>query len=367
MVAYRRLAAALRSATALTVYWLLVFPQARRELRYWRLRARAIPDPALQRLALDKLRDEGVCAEGVAAFAILAVAARSAVVRFCVAFEVMYDLVDGLGEQPAVDPLLNNRQLGRAFATALDPSAPLLDFYAFHPRRDDGGYLDDLVAACRAVLVTLPGYLAVAAALRRAAQRAAEAQSLNHSGTLCGDFTPLRRWASAQWPAAELRWWETAAAAAAPLGIYALGALATNSDLSARDVVATEAAYFPWIAGLLGVLESLVDREEDVAAGTHSYAGHYTSREEAAARAVIFARRSSLSIRSLRRPVRHRVILAGMVATNLSHQGAADETARLAGAAVRASLDGPVGTLLGLLRGRRWVKQLGTARLSGAA
>jgi tetraprenyl-beta-curcumene synthase len=366
MAAYRRFAAALRTVSALAVYWLLVFPQARRELRRWELRARAIPDPALQQLALDKLRDEGVCAEGVSAFAILAVTDRAAVVRFCVAFEVMYDLIDGLGEQTVANALANNRQLAHALLAALDPAAPLVDFYAFHPRRDDGGYLNDLIATCRTVIVTLPGFQLVTVALRRAAQRAGEAQSLNHVGTHVGDMAPLASWAATHWSPSELNWWETAAAAGAPLSIYVLCALATYGDVTERDVTDAEAAYFPWVAGLLGILESLVDRDEDLAAGTQSYAEHYASSGEVVTRAAAFARRSALSIQSLRQPSRHRVILAGMVATNLSHHGAGDATAHRAGAAVRADLDAPVGFLLALLRVRRWIKRLGAARPSGA-
>lgn len=360
-----RLREALRSTAALVTYWLWIFPQARRELRGWELRALAIPDPTLRRIALDKLRDEGVCAEGVAAFGMLAAADRAAVVRFCVAFEVIYDLVDGLGEQPVTDPLANNRQLGRAFVAALDPSVPLVDFYANLPHSSDGGYLDALIKACREALTKLPSYGAARDALQRSATRAAEAQTLNHSGTAAGDMTPLERWAADQWPPTELRWWETAAAAAAPLGIYALCALATQRDVTDQEVAGVETAYFPWIAGLLGVLESLVDRDEDASAGTHSYAEHYGSGDEAARRAALFAQRSAFNVRSLRNASRHRVILAGMVATNLSHHGAADAGARAAGTKVRERLDGPVGVLLALLRARRHFKERGVSRLPG--
>lgn len=362
-----RLAEALRSTIALAAYWLRVFPQARRELHRWQLRARAIPDPALQRLALAKLRDEGVCAEGVAAFAILAVSHRAALVRLCVAFEVMYDYVDGLGEQPAADPLANNRQLGRAFAAAVDPSVPLVDFYAFHPRANDGGYVNALVGACRGELTALPSYRLIAPALRRAAERAAEAQSLNHSGALGDDLSALERWAAGPWSPAELRWWETAAAAAAPLGIYALAALASVGDVPAEEVARVESAYFPWIAGLLGLLESLVDRDEDAAAGTHNFVEHYGSPGEAAERAALLARRSSEHVGVLRRASRHRVILAGMVATNLSHHGADDDAARLAAAKVREHVDGPLAALLLLLRTRRRLTRPGLPWLSGAA
>jgi tetraprenyl-beta-curcumene synthase len=342
----------------LAVYWLWLFPRARGELRRWQVRAQAIRDPVLQRLALDKLRDEGVCAEGVAAFALLAVAAdRPALVRFCVAFEVLYDLLDGLGEQPAADVLANNCQLGRAFTAALDPTAPLVDFYAFHPQGDDGGYVNDLVAACRAVLATLPAYPIVAAALRRAAERAAAAQSLNHSGGLTGDMTPLEHWATEQGDAGGLLWWEVAAAAAAPLGIYALCALATFPDVTAYEVRLVEATYFPWVAGLLGILESMVDCTEDAAAGTTSYAARYRSTDEAATRAALFARRSCEQTPLLRRPHAHRTIIAGMVATNLSHQGASDTMAWHAGRAVRDVAEGPVRPLLLLLRLRRRLKR----------
>lgn len=352
MEAHRR-HGAIRSAILLSVYWLRVFPRARSELRRWEERARLIPDPQLQQLALAKLRDEGACAEGVAAFALLAVASqRAAVVRLCVAFEVMYDLIDGLGELSVADPIAHNRRLARAFAAALDPTAPA----GFAPEgSNDGGYLDELIAVCRGVLMTLPTFPLVAAGLRRAAQRAGEAQSLNHSGTLLGDMAPLMVWATALGAPLGLRWWEAASAAAAPLGIYALCALASHADATAAEAAQLEAAYFPWIAGLLGMLESMVDREEDAAAGTLSYADHYASATDAATATAVFAQRAAADVLLLREATAHVVILAGMVATNLSHQGAHDLMARAAGRAVRAHVVGPVGPLLALLRLRRRV------------
>lgn len=365
-MAHSRYSEAWRATAALAVYWLRVFPQARRELRCWERRARAIPDPSLQQLALDKLRDEGVCAEGVAAFAILATTQRSAVVRFCVAFEVLYDLLDGLGEQPVNDVLANNRQLGHAFVAALDPALPLVDFLAFHPWHDDGGYVYELIAACRDVFATLPSSLLVSAAARRTAERAGEAQALNHSDAGDGVMTSLARWAAAESPLSGLRWWEVAAASAAPLGIYAMCALASRADVTQRDVAALDAAYFPWISGLLGLLESMVDREEDALNGTHSYAGHYASAEDAADRAGLFARESTRHVRSLKYTAAHRVILAGMVATNLSHAGARDAGARKTAMEVRSEVAGPVRSLLALLQIRRAAKRLTRTRLATA-
>ncbi|HEX7290628.1 MAG TPA: DUF2600 family protein [Conexibacter sp.] len=347
----RRRHGAIRSTLLLSIYWLRVFPRARSELQHWESRARLIPDPQLQALALAKLRDEGRCAEGVAAFALLAVASeRAAIVRLCVAFEVMYDLIDGLGELPGADPLANNRRLARAFTAALDPTAPA---GAIPRAPGDGGYLDELVAVCRGVLITLPAFPLVAAALRHAAERAGEAQSLNHGGTLMGDMAPLMLWAAALGTPLGLRWWEAASAAAAPLGIYALCALASHPDATAAEAARVEAAYFPWIAGLLGILESLVDRDEDAAAGTLSYAAHYASPAAAAAATAAFAEHAARDVRLLRASAGHVVILAGMIATNLSHHGADDIVAQRAGHAARVGVEGPVGPLLALLRLRR--------------
>lgn len=352
MAAHRR-HGAIRSAILLSVYWLRVFPCARSELRRWEARARLIPDPELRALALAKLREEGSCAEGVAAFALLAVASqRAAVVRLCVAFEVMYDLIDGLGELPATDPLTHNRRLARAFAAALDPTAPLR--WAA-PEPDDGGYLEELIAVCRGVLMTLPTFPLVAAALRRAALRAGDAQSFNHSGMLLGDMAPLMVWAAALGAPLGLHWWEAASAAAAPLGIYALCALASHADVTAAEAAQVEAVYFPWIAGLLGILESMVDHEQDAAAGTLSYADYYASPAAAAASTAVLAEHAARDVYLLREAAAHIVILAGMVATNLSHHGARDLLAREAGRAVRVHVVGPVGPLLALLRLRRWL------------
>jgi tetraprenyl-beta-curcumene synthase len=359
----RRRQGAVRTAALLAIYWLQVFPRARSELRHWELRARAIRDPALQRLALAKLRDEGTCAEGVAAFALLAVAReRAAIVRLCVAFEVMYDLVDGLGELPVADPLAHNRWLAAVLAAALDPTAPAPEGLVSHVSPDDGEYLTELVNACRAVLATLPAFPLVAAALRQAVERAGEAQSLNHSGTLLNDMGPLVAWAATQGAPWGLTWWEAASAAAAPLGIYALCALASHPDVSAIELAQVETAYFPWIAGLLGILESLVDRAEDSTTGMLSYAGHYGSPAEAAVAVGSLARNATLRVQPLRETRGHIVILAGMLATNLSHHGARDAVTQEAGRAARENSIGPVGPLLVALRLRRRVGR--TARLS---
>src|SRR5829696_10389762 len=133
-----RLRVCLTLMLALPCYWIAIFPRARHELRRWERRAREIPDPTLRDHALHKLRTEHLTSEGAAAFALLATPrAFREVVRVCVAFEVMYDYLDALAEQPAADVLGTNRQLYEALRTAFLPDAPLLDHYAGLQHHDD--------------------------------------------------------------------------------------------------------------------------------------------------------------------------------------------------------------------------------------
>jgi tetraprenyl-beta-curcumene synthase len=340
-------------AWTVPLYWLAIFPQARRELRSWERRAARIPCPMLRAHALGKLGAEGLTAEGAAAFAIVATA-RSCrdVVRLAVALEVIYDYIDALGEQPVADPLANNRCLYRALGAALAPGAPAEDHYRHHPQQDDGGYLRELIEACNEALLRLPTHETVLPALQRYAARAGEAQSLHHAAAHDGEAA-LARWAASACPAAALDWWELAAAAGSPLGFYALAAAAAHPATTAADATAVEQAYFPWIAALSWLLESLVDQDDDRGSGEHSYIAHYATPGDAAVRLTRIAERASADAAGLPRGSRHLLLLAGMAGMYLSHAGAAGSDARDAAAAVHRAIGGPLALLLWTLRLRR--------------
>ena len=226
----------------LTRYWLGIFPVARAELAHWRRRAAAIPDETLRRHALKTLADEHLNAEGAAVFAVLAPRRhRALVVRLLVRYQLMYDYLDTLTEQPVAAPLQASRHLHRALTAALGEQPPTSSYYAHYPHADDGGYLPELVAACRSGLEALPAASHVAPALLRAARRSAEGQSRNHAAMLTSE-SGLVRWATCATPAGSgLRWWETAAAAGSSLAIHALLASAADPVLSA-DAAARSSA-----------------------------------------------------------------------------------------------------------------------------
>jgi tetraprenyl-beta-curcumene synthase len=362
-----RLRVTLAFAWAIPLYWVAIFPLARQELRRWERRAEEIPDPTLRSHALHKLRTEHFTAEGAAAFAILATACSIRhVVRLCVAFEVIYDYLDALAEQPVADVLANNRALYAALSAAVSPDAPFQDHYANQSHHDDGGYLQALIRTCRASLVRLPAHTRVLPTLERLTDRAATAQSLHHASALSG-CAPLAEWASGQSRnGSALRWWELAAAAGSPLGVFAVIAAAGHPQTDERDAIRVEEAYFPWIAALSWLLEGLVDHATDVAAGAQGFVAHYASSQETAERLETIARRAAHDARRLPGAGRHTLLLAGMASMYLSHEGASASGARPAAAAVSIAIGWPLTPLLCMLRLRRRLTDR-TAYLPGEA
>jgi tetraprenyl-beta-curcumene synthase len=339
-----------------------VLPVARRELGRWRARAGAIPDPVLRSLAADALSKRGNI-EGAALFGVLAPRSRRReTVRALVALQTAYNYLDTLAEQPSADPLANGRQLHQALCVALaDPGTPIedaTDYYAFHPQRDDGGFLAALVGACRATVTTLPSYAAVAPTARAAVERIVGFQSLNLTERQ-GGHDALERWASLQTPPGTgLRWWQSAAAAGSSLAVHALIAMAARPALHPRDMAAIDAAYFPWVCALHSLLDSLVDVDEDEREGQRNLLSYHASPQQAAAAMELLAKRAAAAARGLADSPRHAVIVTAMAAYYLSSPEASAPAAR----AIAENVAGALGPLarpaLALFRARRLAMRL---------
>jgi tetraprenyl-beta-curcumene synthase len=309
-------------------FWPTVFPEVRRELRAWDLRAQAIPDPVLRAQALAKLRAERFNTEVAATLATLVPPVRRRdVTEAIVALEVMYDYLDGTSEHPGADPLADGRQLYRAFADAVAPAGPLADHYHHHPQRDDGGYLGALAATCRRALWTLPAAPVVAPAAHAVLARCGEAQTRTHAVARLGPGQ-LEAWASAQPEARRLRWPEVAAGAAASvLAGHALVALAADPGTTAGDAERVAAAYFATCA-LTTLLDSLIDADVDAVAGGHPYIAYYGSAAEATERLGQLAHEARAAVERLPRAPHHLMTMAGAVAFYLSAPGARAPAAR---------------------------------------
>jgi tetraprenyl-beta-curcumene synthase len=341
-----RLALAFTFARAAVVYWTDVFPRVCLHIARWRRLARRIPDPVLRRLAFESLAKRGNM-EGAAAFAAFAPRAhRALVARATSAFQAAYNLLDMLGEQPSADPILDGRRLHEALLFALTLPGPetndaehaessaraaagtrphpgegatvtALDWYQHHPQREDGGYLDALLHECRTAVAMLPSYATVASSARAAAARIVAFQSLNLSESQ-GDHEGLERWALDATPSGSgLQWWETAAAAGSSLGVHVLIAAAAEKELEGGEVQTLSDAYFPWIGGLHSMLDNLIDKREDEAAGHRSLIEYY-GPQRAAERLRWLATQAAQAAHELPHPSRHIVILAAMIGNYLS-------------------------------------------------
>lgn len=317
-------------------YWREIFPLVQRELTHWHRRAAAIPDPVLRRDALFTHRTKSRHAEGLAAFAVLSPPERRReIVRGAVAFETMLDYLDTVSERPAGDPLANGLQLHRAFEVAIDVEFPTSeDYYDLQTHRDDGGYLAGLIATCREVVGSLPSYRIALDSLRRCAVLTGQAQSLNHAIPFGLPEEMTASWARETAVAIrldrEMEWWEIIAAGSSSLPIGALMAAAADPGTSRDDVSLVEAAYFPWVAALTTLLDSMVDVGDEELVANHL--NRYPSRQVASERLDAIATRSLQLVSELPSAELHELILGGAGGYYLAQapvwQGGWDRTAR---------------------------------------
>lgn len=321
-------------------YWPTVLPHVHRGLRRWSKEAAAIPDDHLRQIATAKIAEERFNTEVAATLATLAPwRHRRQAIEAIVPLQVMYDYLDGLSEEPAEDQLANGRRLFSAFSASLAPATEEpIDYYAFAPQREDGGYLQALVAACRRAFALLPAAEVVAPIAREAAQRCGEAQTRTHAIPSKGT-EQLEKWASEQAAGSGLAWWEyTAGGTASILSVHALVAAAAESSMTVAAAESLDRAYL-YIAAISTLLDSVIDFESDRAEGGHSFIGYYP--DETAARAGIqkVIARAASEAAGTRHGPHHQMTAAGVAAYYLSAPTAASPT----GAAIRQSAIGEIG------------------------
>lgn len=306
----------------LGIYRASVLPAVRDELSSWRQAAAAIPDPALRQAAVRALDEKAANVEATAVMATLAPAtARAAALRASAALQIAIDYLDVLGEEDTPDPLQDGLRLHLALSAALRPGAEPQDWYLHHPHREDGGYLDRLVARCQESVAELPSGEAVLPVASRAAERCGEGQSYTHAAA-SGASRQLEAWSSTLPVAGEFRWWEVAAGASSSVAAHALIALAADPAATAAGAAAVDAAYFPAIGALTVILDDLVDREDDRAAGEHSYLDYYAGAEATAERLALAAEEARRLTKRLQHARRHRAILTGVLAYYLAAETA---------------------------------------------
>jgi tetraprenyl-beta-curcumene synthase len=308
---------ALLSAASQGLLWGL--PAVSHEVGIWRARAQEIPDVPLREDALTSLSLKRDHAEGAALFFLLARRRDLRLLRLLVAYQTIWDFLDNASER--APDAGNARQLHRALSDALDPCAPISDYYREHPYKRDGGYLRALVESCRAGCLRLPSYAQVQVQML-AGVALCEVQGPNHELDPDRRDQALRAWVA---PLAcahdELEWFELTAAASG-FTPHVLLALASQPSCPSEHVQRTFEAYFPWFSLALTMLDSYNDWCEDLASGAHSYISHYTDPASAVARLCEIVAETSSRVRALPAGERHETLCSAMVAMHLSRASA---------------------------------------------
>jgi ribosomal protein L32 len=313
-------------AWAMLAHRRFAVPRVRTARRRRNQRAAAIPDTRLRAAALSALEDKSGNVEAVGVFALLAPRRwRSVALEAIAALQAAIDYLDTLEE------------------AGFDGSQP-----------PDGGYLTGLEEESRRAAASLPSYSVVDPLVQRATARCKEGQRRTHVAA-GGDRGMLRAWVSGLNAPPDYRWWEVAAGASSSVAAHALIAAAADPRTQRDEAERIDAAYFPPTGALTVLLDDLVDRQADRAAGEHSYLDYYSRPGEAAERLALLLEHAHASIAGLRRRRLHAAILAGIVAYYLASPAARDDYAgqirkrmleagggreRLAIAAVRAQRRG---------------------------
>lgn len=309
---------ALARAVALAGAW--AWPLASIELDSWRRRAAIIPDGTLREQALRSIDQKRDNALGASLFCTLPKRRNQRLLKLLVAYQTLWDYLDNLSESATTAGAQNGYWLHRALVDSLDAEASPFDYYRFHPWRQDGGYLQELVKVCRRLSADLPSYSQLRTLILTGVRQCA-LQGINHLDDSKDRTRGLRAWASqSARHHAELTWFEIAAASSAFLP-HPLLALAAEPDYKLADAERVSTAYFPWMALAITMLDSYADLDSDRVGDHHSYVDYYDTRGIACERLFEIVRRLVSEMDRLPNRDGHVLIATSMVAMYLSSSG----------------------------------------------
>lgn len=299
-----------------------VLPQVAREMRGWEQSLTLHADWPLLQQALSSLSRKRFHAQGGSFYALYSSNSRRSkqLVTLIVALQTISDYLDNLCDRGGVYDEAAFRCLHRAVTAALT-CGPMREhnYYRFYPVKNDGGYLQALVAECRTCTGSLPAYREVQPEILRLASLYNDLQVYKHLGP-SSRAGRLRRWfkekASVTYP--PLQWWEFAAACGSTLAIFALFGLAASPGADRTEAGKVVGAYFPWVCGLHILLDYWIDQDEDIRGGDFNFVACYPSAASAVERLHLFLERALEETAKLSRPSFHHTVILGLLAVYLS-------------------------------------------------
>jgi len=255
-----------------------VVPQAARALRRIKRRALQIPGAELRRQAVASitLKDFHVHGGCILATFLPPEQARQHV-ALVASFETAVDYLDNLCDRTGSDDERDFRALHEALADAVTPGATPRDYFR-ERATGDGGYLCGLVIDAQQRFAALPSYSTIAPYVRAVTDQYCELQALKHLGA--GERERACERAFGDGVAADLRWWEAAAACGSTLPTFAL-AYSALRGCDAQTAAAVHDAYFPYISGFHILLDYFIDQAEDKTHSELNFVACYPTRAAA--------------------------------------------------------------------------------------
>jgi tetraprenyl-beta-curcumene synthase len=241
------------------------------------------------------------------------------VVSLTVAMQTISDYLDNLCDRAGVCHERGFRTLHRAMlATLSAPGTGHHGFYDHFPYRDDGGYLQALVARCQHHAYRLPALPVVRGRAAQLLELYSDLQVLKHlhPGERVSRLQAWHARRGGEYP--QLAWQEFAAACGSTLGIFALLAAAAWHDLDEATAAAIHQAYFPAVCTLHILLDYFIDQREDAQHGDLNFCRVYSSAGECARRIAHFTREARRKTASLPQAKFHLMVVQGLVAVYLS-------------------------------------------------
>jgi tetraprenyl-beta-curcumene synthase len=295
-----------------------VLPEVRGQLKLWREQAERIPDAELNKQAIASMTSKQFHCEGGAVYAAANLPMRHVLIPLIVAFQTISDYLDNLCDRStSLDPR-DFRRLHQSMLDAVDPAAPLHDYYAFREEREDGGYLAELVKTCQSCVCLLPSYPLVAASVRKLVALYCDLQVYKHIRHDLREKELSDWWSRHEERYPQLSWNEFAAATGSTLGVFMLFLAGSNPGLRQDEVAVIEDAYFPYVCCLHILLDYLIDQEEDRAGGDLNFCSYYDSLDTTVERIAFIVEEARLKILRLEHSSFHRMIIEGLLALYLS-------------------------------------------------
>jgi tetraprenyl-beta-curcumene synthase len=295
-----------------------VLPEVNAELNRLRVIAQHIPDDELRTQAIASMDSKKFHCQGGGVYAAANISSRHILIPLIVALQTISDYLDNLCDRStSLDPD-DFRLLHQSMLDAVDPHAPLRDYYALRNERDDGGYLHELVQTCQACIRKLPSYSSVYPFVTQLVCLYGDLQVYKHIMKEKRESELLAWWEKHRQLTPELHWNEFAAATGSTLAMFLLFVAAAEEGVTEAEARKVRDAYFPHVCGLHILLDYLIDQEEDRIGGDLNFCSYYEDQTKMIERIGDIVENARQDVKALPAWRFHRMVIEGLLALYLS-------------------------------------------------